>query len=342
MRIMTVSGWKILYCGLLTITTVFIGQIVFADSILIDGNVGKAPLTIPSLSPGHLFRPNATAATPSYAPKESFVLYNSLTWGNIWNLNEEHYKIDGEWLLLTTKASYVLCDGVEIGASIPAIARTGGFADSLIEDFHDLFDLSNADREKYPNNEMTIEVNTPDGKKTSYQEKGWGLGDISLFSSWILTRGGRILPCTVIEAGITLPTGDEDKLLGIGDPVWGMAVLMTKRIGSSRWLVNLAASGSYCSRKRMLGIEINQEQYTLLSGLEYEWSPRLSIILQELMSSPFAKDFYELSESTNDLNLGMKFRVGKLGTMEISVQEDLLNFNNSADFGLHIGYRQIF
>ncbi len=339
---MTVSGWKNLYCGLLTIATVFIGQIVFADSTFTDGNIGRGPLTIPSLSPGHLFRPNASAATPSYAPKGHFVLYNSLTWGNVWNIDEDHYKIDGEWLFLTTKASYVLLDNLEIGVYIPLIGRNGGFADGLIEGFHDLFGISNAEREKYPRDEMTIEVDTSDGKKVLYEGNEWGLGDISLMGSWILSQGSQFLPCTVIEAGVTLPTGDEDKLLGIGDPVWGMAILMTKRIGGSRWLVNLGASGSYCSRKRMLGIEINQEQYTLISGLEYEWSPRLSIILQELMSSPFAKNFYELSKSTNDLNLGIKFRVGELGTMEIGVQEDLLNFNNSADFGLHIGYRQIF
>lgn len=339
---MAVGGWGRLCCSSLAIAASFIGEIVLADSTFTDGNVGQGPLTIPSLSPGHLFRPNTSMAAPSYAPKGSWVSFTSLTWGNVWNVDEDHYRIDGEWLLLTTKASYVLRDELEVGLCIPAMGRTGGFGDSLIEGFHDLFGLSNAGREGYPHDKMVVEVDTPDGKKVFYEGNEWGLGDISLFGSWIVTQGGTFLPCTVIEAGITLPTGDEDKLLGIGEPVWGMAVLMTKRIGSSRWLVTVGASGSYCNRDRMFGIEVNQEQFALLSGLEYEWSPRLSLIAQELMSSPFAKDFHDLSEPTNELNVGMKFRIGELGAMEISVQEDLFNFNNSADFGFHIGYRQIF
>jgi len=326
---MTVVGWRRLRWRLLAIAAFCIGETVFADSTLTDGNVGQGLLAIPSLSPGHLFRPNISMASPSYAPKGSWVSFTSLTWGNVWDVNEGHYKIDGEWLFFSTKASYALCDEVEVGLCIPVAGRTGGFGDGLIEGFHNLFGLRNADRDHYPRDEMVIEVNSSDGKKVLYEGGEWGLGDISLYGSWIVTEGNRVLPCAVIEAGITLPTGDEDKLLGIGEPVWGMAVLMIKRIGSSRWIVNVGASGSYCNRDRILGVEVNREQF-------------MSLIMQELMSSPFAKDFYDLSRPTNELNVGMKLRIGDVGTMEFSAQEDLFNFNNSADFGLHIGYRQIF
>lgn len=334
--------WKRLQSCLLVITVFCIGKTVLADSTLTADNVGQGLFAIPSLSPGHLFRPNITMVAPSYAPQGSWVSFTSVTWANIWDVNQGHYRIDGEWLFLSSKLSYVPYDNIEVGLCIPVVGRMGGFGDGLIEGFHNSFNLRNAGRDRYPRDEMVIEVNPDDGKKVVYEGSEWGLGDINLFGSWIVTRGGRIMPCTAIELGITLPTGDEDKLLGSGDPGFGMAVLMTKRIGSSRWIANLGASGSYCNRDKTLGIEVNREQFTLLSGLEYEWSSRLSLIMQELMSSPFAKDFYDLSKPTNELNAGFKLRIGELGTMEFSVQEDLFNFNNSADFGLHIGYRQIF
>jgi len=312
----------------------------YAASASDDLNIGQGMLAVPSLDPGHLLRPNASIAAPSYAPKGSWVSFASLTWCNVWDLND-HYRIDGEWLLFSAKGAYVLLDNLEIGLNLPIIERSGGVADGMIENFHRLFSLDNANRENYPRDELVIEVMDSNGERVGFSKKGWGIGDVSMFSDWIISRGSRVMPATVLESYISFPTGDEENLQGIGEPVFGMALLTSKRIGESRWLISLGGSGSYCQRDEMLGVELNKYQFSLFSGGEYELNPRLSLIMQIQALSPFAKDFYGLSDPTYDINLGMKHRVGKSGTLEVSFQENLFYYNNSADFGVHIGYRQI-
>ena len=86
---------------------------------------------------------------------------------------------------------------------------------------------------------------------------------------------------------------------------------------------------------------MRKEEYTLLTGLEYEWSSNVSFLMQNLTSSPLAKDYYEFSRTVNELTVGTKICIGDHGILEIGFREDLFYFNNSADFGIHVGYKQV-
>lgn len=304
-----------------------------------DANAVAGPLNTLSMSAGNLFRSSGCMPMPSYAPAKSWVLLTSFSWVNTWNVDQDHFMIDGEWLLLSERVSYMLTDDLELGGYIPFLARTGGCADSLIEGFHNTFDLGNARREGYPRNRSVVDIRSPAGRQTRWEGQQWGLSDISMFASWTLTRGGRLMPCIVLGGVATLPTGDEAQLLGSGEPVFGVSALLTKRIESSPWLLFLGTSASYSRDDEMAGIDIRRTQFAVLAGIAYEWNKRVSIILQNLSTSPIAENFHEFSKPSNELNLGLRVRAGSRGAWEISIQENLFYFNNSPDVGLHAGYR---
>ena len=305
-------------------------------------NAGSGPLNMPSLSAGNLFRPNGYIASPSYAPEGSWVLLTSLSCVNTWNVEQDHFMIDGEWLHFAARVSYMLTADVELGAYIPFLGRTGGFTDGFIEDFHNTFGYGNAHRESYPRNRSIVDIRSPDGQHARWEGDQWGLSDVSLFASWTLTQGGRFVPSIVVGGMATLPTGDKDKLLGSGKPAFGVSALLTKRIETTPWRLFLGTVASYSDNDEIVGIDTRKTQFAALGGLEYEWSDRISFIVQNLSTSPIAEDYHEFSEPTNELNVGMRIRDGLRGEWEISFQENLFHFNNSSDVGLHAAYRRVF
>lgn len=233
----------------------------------------------------------------------------------------------------------MLTEDVELGCDVPFLGRTGGVADGFIEGFHNTFGLGNARREDYPRNQSIVDIRAPDGQRAHWQGDQWGLSDVSLFASWTLTHGGRFLPCIVVGGAATLPTGDEDELLGSGKPVFGVSALLTKRIETTPWLLFLGTSASYSDNDEMVGIATRKTQFAVLSGLEYEWTERVSFIIQNLWTSPIAEDYYDFSEPTDELNVGLRIRDGFRGEWEIGFRENLLYFNNSSDVGVHVAYR---
>lgn len=336
---LTAVRWCFCLCAAVTIWLP--ASYIYADNDSLKVNIGSGPLNTPSLSAGNFFRSTGYIASPSRVPEGSWGLLTSLSWVNTWNVEQDNFMIDGEWLHLAARLSYMLKTDVELGVNIPFLGRTGGFADGFIEEFHNIFDLGNACREDYSRNQNIVDIRGPDDRHVHLEGEQWGLSDMSLFASWTVTKGGRFLPCVVVGGEAILPTGDEDKLLGSGKPVFDVSTLLSKRINTTPCLLFLGTSVSYSDNNKMAGIDTRKTQFVVLSGLEYEWNNRLSIILQNLITSPIVEKYYEFSKPTNELNIGLRIRDDFQGEWEISFQENLFYFNNSADVGVHVAYRRV-
>ena len=73
----------------------------------------------------------------------------------------DRYVMGGEWYRINARALYSVCDRLAVGVDIPIMARTGGFADNMIEDFHRAFHLGNGSREDSPRNRSLVQVFEP-------------------------------------------------------------------------------------------------------------------------------------------------------------------------------------
>jgi len=300
------------------------------------------PLYAPSLAIGNLFRPTGHISAPSYAPAGTMIVQTSISWVNTWNVEPDRFMIDGEWIQIAARISRMMTEKVEVGLYLPFIARTGGIADSSIERFHKAFGLGNARREEFPRNQCRIYIRGADDQQARWEGDELGMSDLSLFSVWDVTHGDHNLPGLGVGCAVTLPTGDEDRLLGSGSATFGASACLSKRIGTSPWLLFIGGAASYSGNKEIAGIALRPCQFAGLCGIEYEWSQRVSFIIQNLTTSPIAKDYYEFSDPVHELNLGVRLRGRQGGYAEISFQENLLKYNNSADVGIHVSVRRKF
>ena len=54
------------------------------------------------------------------------------------------------------------------------------------------------------------------------------------------------------------------------------------------------------------------------------------------------EDFAPFSDPSNELTLGWKWEVVHNGVLEVGLIENIVSFDNSPDFGLHVGYSHRF
>ncbi len=305
-------------------------------------NTHLGPLMLRGQSPLQLPRLGLIPMGGQEVPGGGWLLHASTTWTNRWAWKENKYLVDGEIFRVSLSATYGLTDWMQVRLEIPFSIQTGGCMDAVIEGFHDLFDLTQAGRDQFPRNRYQILFWRKDGTvyKDHTSSARAGLEDIVLSARFLLTRGTRWIPQTTVLFHLKLPTGDPDHLFGSGSTDGGVALSLSKRI----WRIYTYLDLQYTrySDDRLAGIPLRTDQFSGLIAFEYPWTERLSVVAQLLSSSGAARDFYQFSESTHEVTLGLKARFLRKSVFEFGLIENLFHYDNSPDFGLHFGIYQRF
>lgn len=299
-------------------------------------NIGLGYLTAPSLSPGHILRPSSLFVLPICSSEGLYRIDLDTHWANIWNYEPDEYLIDGEWIRNNIRFSYALKDTLSLGLVVPIIGRTGGFADSFIEDFHNTVNFGNAHRDEFPQNNSLTGGNSNGQKLIVSKGDSWGIGDVSLFMASRLSDGNDILPALLMQGQISLPSGEENELRGLGSPSIALSAVAAKRMGGSPFIVFGGLGFLYCPSDEIAGLELHNDEWTGLAGLEYEFTTSLALITQYLRSSPVAKGYFAFSDPSHEISVGFKWRITRSTTVEFAVVENVLIFDNSADIGVHL------
>ena len=105
-----------------------------------------------------------------------------------------------------------------IAINIPVIRHGGGFMDSLIEDWHELFGFPNGNRDTRPRDELLYQYVRDGETIINFSDNVTGVGDVqlSLMTQSFKSKDGN--NSVQFRAGIKLPTGEEEDLTGSGKP----------------------------------------------------------------------------------------------------------------------------
>jgi hypothetical protein len=125
----------------------------------------------------------------------------------------ESVVIDGETYTLNLGWRYGWRENLELGIDLPLVSHRKGFLDKPVEQWHDLFGLSNANRNG-PANRLRFSYSGPGLAARLLDSAATGIGDIRLSVAYSLARdsnGGLAL-----RSSLKLPSGNEDQLLGSG------------------------------------------------------------------------------------------------------------------------------
>lgn len=150
----------------------------------------------------------------------------------------EEVVIDGETDRLALVMRYRWRPDIELGVDLPFVHHTSGVFDNFIEDWHDTFGLSNGERHQFQSNTLNYRYAQNGVERVHITQAENGIGDVRLSAGYRLRDDDGALPRAVaLRAGLKLPTGDPDQLLGSGgiDASLGVHFSDSRLMGRPDW-----------------------------------------------------------------------------------------------------------
>lgn len=252
----------------------------------------------------------------------------------------ESITLDGETYRLNFMFRHGIKQGLEIGIDIPYITHTGGTLDGFIRNWHDLFGLSNSERDQFAANQLRYEYSRNGVTIHNTAHHTDGIGDIRLSAAKQLRcDSGAERHCTAIRAGLKLPTGKAEDLTGSGGVDLSLGITTTRTYERYTFhyggglLINGDNDLFAAQQKRAVGfgnIAINYQP----KG--YSW-----MVLKAQLDGHSA--FYDsalknLGSDSIQVNVGGTIRFSDRTALDIGVAEDIVT-STVPDVVFHLALR---
>ncbi len=300
--------------------------------------VGLGPLELRSQSPLNILRLTPTPRSPVTLAAGQWQLELLTSWNNYFDYDPQYYTIDAETLRFTMNASYGVTSRLELTASLPLSYRGGGIMDRFIENFEGLLHVANKDRKLFPRNRYLVLIHGTNGRtfELTGEDAGWGIEDATVGARYRLADGTASTPAVTATFVLKIPTGRSASLYSSGGYDFEAGVSAGQRLGR-RFNVYAALGAMHYASDDMVGVRLKPNQISLFTGVEYRHSPRMSWLLQALVTSAGAEQFGGFSKNTYEITVGLKRVLNPNLLLEASLLENLFIFDNSPDVGFHVG-----
>ncbi|MEW5908944.1 MAG: DUF3187 family protein [Thermodesulfobacteriota bacterium] len=301
------------------------------------GQTGFGPLSLPSQSPFQSLRMGLIPTTPSTLSRNQWDLRVHANLANVWANEPKRYIIDYESLDAHLSLAYGLTGSMELELGYQDRSVLGGVLDGFISDFHEAFGIEQDGRDQAPNGEVRILIKDKNGNTLlSYEDRSGNYSrGVSMTFKHRLTCGGKFFPAV----SYALSTRWEIEDAGIVDrdiPVdFGASLSVAKRFSS----VYAYLSGGYFwyGGKRIQKVDLKETQLSGVGALEWRYQEDQALILQCMVSEGQAKNLGPFSDPSYELTLGWKYAMGLSTLLEIGLIENIIIWDNSPDFGVHVG-----
>ena len=296
---------------------------------------GRGLVDFVDVFPLSLFHMQLPIDTTEVIDRGDVKLSLDFSWGNSLAVQDTDavFVVDAETYLLRLGAWYAVHDSVYLGVDLPYVFRGGGVLDPVVEGFHDVFGISNDERERRSTNSYDITIIDEQGREREL-EQGSGLAPLVLKGHWNAYAGGEWAPAIVFEGYVGVPTASKG--FGSNGVDVGLAASFHKRFFEN-WYVHVGTGWVHYTDKRSSGLRYQSFGVQGSIGLEWAVTPNLSLAF-EAMTLPAQLEFPRpLSERRNYLGGGLKWEFAPDWELELSVIENLGPQRNSSDITLGAG-----
>jgi hypothetical protein len=277
-------------------------------------------MTMPHLLPG------------SIKPGVGYVVGTTLS--SIW-VNDSDINLDYEMLDFHLSLTYGFNEDFGFALVYDQRNYFGGILDGLTEEFHDLFNIDQNGRtdvpkgrtyfERFDTGEVIDDLTVLDNKA------------ISLLVQYVFLHGKGNLPAAGISGGVRYaleaPTGGSEE-----HPVdVTLALGLAKRLSES-WYSCLHLGLTHFEQTTILNLDFKEEVFTMMGALVWQISHRYSLLAQVFSSEGTIKDFAQFDQPSTEIDLGMKIVTDSGLIYEFAIIENIFNYGNSPDFGVHFGF----
>lgn len=285
---------------------------------------GEEPLYAKNLSPvaGLTGLPSQRSALSGPRGQMDFAVHTSLASHYVAERSDtEALNLDGETLRFAIEARYAVADDWDVQLELPWLEHSGGHLDSLIDNWHDLWGMSDGGRPDARDNLLYYRYVGRRGA-FSLRDDASGIGDLSLSLTHQFYRDGDAAAAGVI--GYKFASGNEDEFLGSGgEDAWLALRFSGDHLAALplRWHGQLGylRAGS----NELLGDL--QQRDLWFAGLALDWTlaPAWSLLAQvDAHRAPAESDITGIGDDAVFLTVGARWRFSRRWALDLSLVED--------------------
>lgn len=254
--------------------------------------------------------------------------------------SQETITLDGETYRLNFAFRRGIKRNLEVGIDIPYITHTGGTLDGFIRNWHDLFGLSNSERNQFADNQLQYEYTRNGVVIDNITRHTDGIGDIRLSAAWQKRCDkGDELRCTAIRAALKLPTGRAEDLTGSGSVDLSIGATTTRTY--ERYTFHYGGGLLINGDNDLL--KAQQERAVAFGNLGINYQPKAYswMVLKAQLDGHSA--FYNsalknLGSDSIQVNVGGTIHVTERTALDIGVAEDIVT-STVPDVVFHLALR---
>ena len=251
--------------------------------------------------------------------------------------------LDGETWVLRFAGRYGWKNGWRVGLQVPLVSHQGGGTDSFIEEYHDALGLPDGNRKRRPADRLEYRYRRNGETIFNLADSTTGLGDIRLSVSAPLARdraGTRALDAV---AGVELPTGDANRLLGSGSWDFSLGLAAADFAALAKWNLELHGGAGVLAMTEGDVLPDFQEPVAVYGNVAVGW--RLASWLMPRVQIDFHSPFFSgtgmapLDDWAVELVCGATVRLPGRFALDLAVAEDVA-VNTAPDVVFHVGLKR--
>jgi hypothetical protein len=299
-------------------------------------NVGYGPLRFRSQSVFQSLRLGALPDPPTYLPRGHWEARETFEWSRMWAQTPDYF-LDFDTWSSGHSVAYGAGDWTQVELGVVQTGWSRGKLDGFVRGFHKAFGIDQGGRDQAQKGEFAFQVRdrrrgttvvVDDHDEQAVTEQ------LVVSVHTILTPGTEELPAVAWSLTAKANLRDTEQIDGDGLD-FATSVSFSKQVGDFHAYATLAIA--WYGRETFYGIDLKPFTVSVVCALEWRASDGFSLILQHQWTQGAVRDLASFSEPSNEISLGAKVLVSDRLLIEVSVVENIVNFDNSPDFGLHTG-----
>lgn len=299
-------------------------------------NIGYGVFHYSSLAPLPSLRSGFVTRFPSSLPENAFELRVSETWVRNFTVTDAT-EMDFDLARSNIAFSWGVSETLRLDLEIESGQRTGSRLDGFILGFHQLFGLSFGGRDHFARNDNRIEIQPPDGSPRIVVDRS----DPQPYEQAALltlqhtaTFGDEDWPAASWSVSLrkNLDSGD---LRGGGPLDLSASAGLVKEVESLHFY--LGANVQWFGRESFFGLKLRTLQWSATIGIEWALLEDFSLIAQWVETSGAVDGLAELSRPSHEVVAGFKWQAFTRVLIDFALIENVINFDNGPDFGVHLG-----
>jgi hypothetical protein len=251
--------------------------------------------------------------------------------------------LDGETWCTRIALRHGWKNGWRVALQMPVVSHQGGIADDFIEWYHGALGLPQGNRKQRPSDQLEYRYQKDGRTLFDLTDPAVGLGDVRGSVSAPLWRDRAQTRALDAVAGVKLPTGDSDRLLGSGSTDFSIGLAACDLASLSRWNLGLHGSAGVLAMTTGDILEELQEPFAGYGNLSLGW--QLADWLQPRLQLDWHSPFFSgtgmvpLDSWAVELVSGATIFLPARFALDIAVAEDIA-VNTTPDVVFHFAIKR--